>query len=109
MKTANAQGKKMKPRKTRILNYLQKEKEFLRRSGVRRIGLFGSAARGENRKNSDLDFLVEMGKPTFDGYMDVKLRLEDVFHRPVDLVLSHNLKPRLRQRILAETVYAPGL
>lgn len=99
----------MMPPKTRIFNSLRKEGGFLRRSGVRRIGLFGSAARGASRKDSDLDFLVEMEKPTFDGYMDVKLRLEDLFNRPVDLVLSHTLKPRLRRRILAETIYAKGL
>lgn len=95
--------------KSQILSLLQRESSFLRQSGVRRIGLFGSAARGEDREDSDLDFLVEMEKATFDGYMDVKLRLEDLFHRQVDLVLAHRLKPRLRQRILAETVYSPGL
>lgn len=92
-----------------IISRLQAETDFFHKSGVQRIGLFGSVARGEDREDSDLDFLVEMEKPTFDRYMDVKLRLEDLFHRRVDLVLSHRLKPRLRQRILAETIYAPGL
>ncbi len=95
-------------KKNQILKRLQEEREFLRRSGVLRIGLFGSAARGEDREESDLDFLVEMDRTTFDGYMDVKFRLEDLFQRKVDLVLAHRIKPRLRQRILAETVYAPG-
>ena len=95
--------------KDQILSRLKNEAPFLHQSGVRRIGLFGSAARGEDQEDSDLDFLVEMENPTFDGYMDVKLRLEDLFHRRVDLVLANRLKPRLRQRILAETVYAQGL
>jgi predicted nucleotidyltransferase len=95
--------------KDQILSRLQQEREFLHRSGVSRIGLFGSAARGEDREDSDLDFLIEMENSTFDAYMDVKFRLEDLFQRQVDLVLSHGIKPRLRERILAETVYAPGL
>jgi uncharacterized protein len=95
--------------KNKILSRLQEERDFMHKSGVKRIGLFGSAARGEDKENSDLDFLVEMDNPTFDGYMDVKIRLEDLFQRRVDLVLAHRIKPRLRQNILAETVYAPGL
>jgi hypothetical protein len=96
-------------KKERILMIVQKQRAFLRKAGVTRIGLFGSAARGEDRKGSDLDFLVEMAPPTFDGYMDVKFRLEDIFHRKVDLVLAHRIKPRLRQSILSEAVYAKGL
>jgi len=39
--------------------------------GVKRIGIFGSFARGEERENSDLDVLVfEEGQKTFDNYMD---------------------------------------
>lgn len=105
----NKKGPQMTYQKNQILSRLQEEKDFLRKSGVRRIGLFGSAVRGEDRDESDLDFLVEMDKTTFDGYMDVKFHLEDLFHRRVDLVLSDQIKPRLRQRILAETVYAQGL
>ncbi|HUO57143.1 MAG TPA: nucleotidyltransferase family protein [bacterium] len=99
----------MKYKKEQIFNQLRKERDFLNKSGVSRIGLFGSTARGNDREKSDLDFLIEMKSPTFDGYMDVKLRLEDLFHRRVDLVLSHRIKPRLREKILAETIYAPGL
>lgn len=90
-----------------ILERLAENREALRRMGVRRLGLFGSAARGEPPR--DLDFLVELDAKTFDAYMDVKLFLEDLFARPVDLVLADALKPALREGILEETVYAPGL
>jgi hypothetical protein len=90
-----------------ILNRLAENRETLRRFGVRRLGLFGSAARGETPR--DLDFLVEFDVKTFDTYMDVKEFLERLFDRPVDLVLADALKPALREGILAETVYAPGL
>jgi len=41
--------------------------------------------------------------------MDLKEFLEDLFGRKVDLVVSEGLKPRLREGVLRETVYAPGL
>jgi predicted nucleotidyltransferase len=89
-----------------ILGRLAENREALRRLGVRRLGLFGSAARGEQPR--DLDFLVELDAKTFDAYMDVKLFLEDLFGCPVDLVLADALKPALREGILREIVYAPG-
>jgi len=86
-----------------ILGRLAENREALRRLGVRRLGLFGSAARGDEAR--DLDFLLELDVKTFDAYMDVKLFLEDLFGRPVDLVLADALKPALREGILRETVY----
>ena len=77
--------------------------------GVRRLGLFGSFSRGENRAASDLDFVVEFQTKSFDAYMDLKMHLEDIFDCHVDLVIPETIKPRLRSAILKETVYAPGL
>jgi len=57
----------------------------------------------------DLDFLVEFQTKSFDAYMDLKDLLEQWFGRPVDLVLADALKPALRDKVLRETVYAPGL
>jgi predicted nucleotidyltransferase len=92
-----------------ILDVLHHHRDKLRRLGVRRIGLFGSAARGEASAASDLDFLVEFDRKTFDAYMDVKELLEGLFARRIDLVVADALKPQLRPRILQETVYAEGL
>jgi uncharacterized protein len=77
--------------------------------GVRRIGLFGSAARGEMKPDSDLDFLVEMQPKSFDAYMDVKFLLEKAFGRRVDLVTVEALKPSLKEATLRETIYARRL
>ncbi len=71
--------------------------------------MFGSAARNEASDTSDLDFLVEFDRKSFDNYMDLKFFLEDLLGRPVDLVLKEAIKPRLREPILAEAVNAPGL
>lgn len=90
-----------------ILAYLRQSRErFAERYHVRRIGIFGSAARGELNTDSDVDVLVEMTEPTFDRYMDLKFELEDAFGAPVDLVLSDTLKERLRPIVEKEVVYA---
>lgn len=94
-----------------ILKTLEAHQQPLRALGVHRIGLFGSHARGEALEGSDLDFLVdfEPGAKSFDNYMDLKILLEDLFEARVDLVVPETLKPRLREGILRETIYAPGL
>lgn len=92
-----------------ILNVIGQNKEALQSFGVRRIGLFGSFARNQACASSDLDILVELEKKTFDAYMGLKSFLEDLFHRRVDLVLSDSLKPRLRQSVTQEVIYAAGL
>jgi len=76
------------------------------RFSVRRIGLFGSFARDAAAEKSDIDLLVELEKPTFDHYMDLKFYLEDLFGRPVDLVMSETVKPRLAPFIQREAAYA---
>lgn len=92
-----------------ILVQLDKHQEKLRRLGVQKLGLFGSAARGEASRQSDLDFVVSFETKTFDAYMDLKFFLEDLFERPVDLVLDDAIKPRLRDSILKESIYVSGL
>jgi hypothetical protein len=91
-----------------ILKRLADERETLRRLGVLRLALFGSAVREGEGEPRDLDFLVEFQTKTFDAYMDLKAFLEGLFGLPVDLVLIDALKPALRQGILAEAVYAPA-
>ena len=73
---------------------------------MRELALFGSHARGDARAESDIDFLIEMDRPSFDDYMSVKELLESLFSRPVNLVMKSGLKPRLRERILSEAVRA---
>ncbi|MEK7314372.1 MAG: nucleotidyltransferase family protein [Deltaproteobacteria bacterium] len=89
-----------------ILSLLRKNGRVLSSYGVKKIGVFGSVAKGAAGKKSDIDVLVELKKETFDNYMDLKFFLEDAFGRKVDLVLSDGLKPELAERILEEIVYA---
>lgn len=82
-----------------------KVRPILRRYGVRRAAVFGSLARGRPRRRSDVDLLVEFEKPIglFD-FVGLKQDLEDALGRKVDVVEYQALKPRLRERVLAEHV-----
>lgn len=91
-----------------ILKTLQENQATIRNFGVRRLGLFGSAARQPIAETNDLDFLVEFEKKSFDSYMGLKLFLEELFRCRVDTVMTETLKPALRERILSETIHVPG-
>lgn len=99
----------MKKSREKILKILEENKNTIRSYGVKRLGLFGSCARGEYSEASDLDFVVEFDKKSFDLYMDLKAFLEELFECQVDLVLADTIKPRLRTIILEEAVHVPGL
>jgi predicted nucleotidyltransferase len=71
---------------------------------VTRIGLFGSFARGDQRRSSDIDLLVEFksGHKDLFNFIRLKFHLEKLLKRNVDLVMRSALKPRLKRRILSE-------
>jgi len=80
--------------------------EMRRRFSVQRLALFGSAARNQTTESSDIDVLVVFaGKPTFDGFMDLKFYLEDLLHKQVDLVTEQALRPQLRSAIEEELIH----
>jgi len=78
------------------------------RYGVKKIGVFGSFARGEEKESSDVDVLVEFEDnfENFDNYIELKYFLEDLFGRKVDLVTVEALRPQLKDDILKEVSYA---
>jgi len=84
-----------------ILDLLKQHRdEFLKRFGAKHLALFGSAVRDELRVDSDIDVLVEFeGPATFDGYVGLKVYLEDIFGAKVDLATEAMIKPRLRRHI----------
>lgn len=77
---------------------LQQLNEICVKRHVRRLEIFGSAATAENfnHDTSDLDFLVEFGEllpgEYADAYFGLLEDLEDLFHRPVDLVMTAAMK-----------------
>ncbi len=94
-----------------ILTKLEENKATIKKYGVKRIGLFGSYVRDEQKPMSDIDILVEFekGKVTFDNYMDLKFFLEDLFQYKVDLVMKDTIKPDLKPYILGSVKYAAGV
>lgn len=89
-----------------VITRIRKNRAQLEKLGVKSLSLFGSVARGEERKNSDVDILVEFkGKATFDRYMDTKFFLEDLLGRKVDLVTSKAIKPRMKPYIMQDLVH----
>ncbi len=73
---------------------------------VKEIGVFGSYIRGEQKKTSDLDLLVEFKKaPGLFEFMDLEDYLKALLGIKVDLVTRKALKPRIGEYILKEVVY----
>ncbi|HEX2768061.1 MAG TPA: nucleotidyltransferase family protein [Geobacteraceae bacterium] len=81
--------------------------ELTERFGVSEIGVFGSVVRGEARDESDVDVLVEFGRPIgFNKFMDLEFYLEEILGvAKVDLVTKSGLKPYIGQHILREVRY----
>ena len=81
-----------------------------RRFGVRRLALFGSAARGDfDAECSDVDLLVEFADPLSRGYadryLDFALEAERLFGRRVDLITARSvMNPGFERRVKAEAV-----
>ena len=87
------------------LSVLSQHLDELQRLGVRSLALFGSVARDEATPGSDVDVLVDFGGPTtFDQYMDVKLFLEGLLHRKVDLVTERGLRLRVRPYVEQDAI-----
>ncbi len=78
---------------------------ILQNYGVKRAGLFGSCVRNEMMKDSDIDILVEIEKDiSLLDFVGLKLEIEDVLKRKVDLVEYNTIKPLRKERILSEQV-----
>ena len=71
--------------------------------GAHNVRLFGSAARGEDRPDSDLDLLVDMeaGRSLLD-LVALGQDLEDLLHRKVDVLTDSSMHPAVRPHILAD-------
>jgi predicted nucleotidyltransferase len=74
--------------------------QLLKKEGVVRSSIFGSFARGENARDSDIDILVEFGKPTgFFAFIGLQQKLEEILRKKVDLLTYKSINPRLKKYI----------
>ncbi len=90
---------------SKVKDIAEKILPVLKKHDVKRAGVFGSVVRGEATEQSDIDVLVEL-PPNLSllDFVGIKLELEDVLGRRVDLVEYAGIKPRIRERILSEEV-----
>ena len=95
--------------KEQIFTLLRQHREQLKRFGVRRCGLFGSFARGQQSDRSDIDLLVEFEpeQKSFDNFMHLAFFLEETLDRRVDLLTPESLSEHIGPKILREVEYAP--
>lgn len=73
---------------------------------VKKIGIFGSRAKGLSTKKSDIDVIVELDKPIgFFLFIELEEFLSKLLRKKVDLVTKNALKPIIKNLILKETIY----
>ena len=91
----------------KIKKTLKQNKQDLQREfKVKELGIFGSYVRGEQKKNSDVDILIDFSQtPGLFDYMKVENRLSDILHKKVDLVMKGALKPSIGKNIMREVIY----
>lgn len=75
---------------------------ILKRQGVLKAAIFGSYARGEEKKNSDVDILVKLKKGTsLLDLIGIQFDLEEKLGKKVDLITYNSINPLLRNYILS--------
>ncbi|OJW22070.1 MAG: nucleotidyltransferase [Planctomycetales bacterium 71-10] len=92
-----------------ILERLNAEAPSLRaKYGVKSLAVFGSMARGDDHEGSDVDVLVAFeGPANFDDFMGLKLDLEDLLGRRVDLGTPETLRPEMRAEVQRDLIHVP--
>lgn len=95
--------------KEQIILQLSENKEFLQsKFYLETIALFGSYARNENTKKSDIDLLVTFNNKTNDLYTvksELKTYLHDLLKSDVDICNEKYIKPFYKKQILSEAIY----
>lgn len=94
IKKTNKEIEKIKPIIIRIL----------KKNRVTKAGIFGSYARGTQKKNSDIDILIQPPKMMGLGFVNMKLELEKKLGRKVDLITYKYISPLLKEHILKDEV-----
>jgi predicted nucleotidyltransferase len=93
----------------RIIATLRAHQAELHRRGVRHAALFGSVARGEGKRTSDIDILIELDPQAPVGlfeYVGITQYLADLFPVRVDIANHSSLKPLARPSIERDALYA---
>ncbi len=98
-------------RKIEIKRLLIKNREIIKKFGIKKIGLFGSVVKGQIRSGSDIDILVEFDKDQerYKNLIDLYFFLQQLFGRRIDLVTPSSLSPYIAPYIMKEVEYIEEL
>jgi len=92
-------------KKSKVLDKLiPKIRRILKKNKIKKAGIFGSYVRGEEKKGSDIDILVEPPKGIGFGFVGIQFELENSLGKKVDLVTYKYLSPYLKKKILKSEV-----
>jgi len=93
--------------KEEIFELILSSQRKIKSYGVKRLGLFGSFVRGEQKPDSDIDLLVEFEqeKKTFDNFIQLAFFLEEILGRRVELITIDALSPYIAPHIFKEVDY----
>ncbi|MBS3777611.1 MAG: nucleotidyltransferase domain-containing protein [Bacteroidales bacterium] len=88
------------------LNEIKKQiKPVLQKHGINQASIVGSVARDEDNENSDIDIIIEATKDmSLLTFSRLKLELENVLKKKVDLIERSAVKPRLKNYLLKDEV-----
>ncbi|MEN6611791.1 MAG: nucleotidyltransferase family protein [Methanoregulaceae archaeon] len=82
------------------------QEDLHKRFHVKKIGIFGSYSREEQREGSDIDLIVEFDTPIgMMAFVHLKNLLENTLGMRVDLVTPDGLHPLIRDQIMRDVVY----
>lgn len=91
-----------------IIDIQEKISPILRAYGIKKASVFGSVSRGDDRPDSDVDLLVELGRPMdLYAYIDLQDEIEKKLQKKVDIVTNKSLNKFMAPYILKElkTIY----
>ena len=90
-----------------IKNKIKKAEPFLEKEfKIKKIGVFGSYLKNEQKRSSDIDILVEFfEEPSLFKFLALEEFLNNLLKKKVDLVMKNALKPFIGKRILKEVMY----
>lgn len=93
--------------KDTILQKIKENKDEIRKFGIKKVGLFGSFVRGEQRQGSDVDLLVEfkLGKKNFKNFIGFSEYIEKILGKNVEILTPQSLSPYIAPYVMGEINY----
>ena len=93
--------------KAEIIRLLRLNSKIIESFGAKRIGIFGSFIKNQQKIDSDIDILIEFktGMKNFDNFINLSIFLEDLFNSEIDLITPDSLSKSFLNRIKNEIEY----